>query len=30
MLRLPPEGLPTYHPDESPNSFTPLLNLTHR
>ncbi len=28
MLRLPPEGLPTYHPDESPNSFTPLLNLT--
>ena len=28
MLSLPPEGLPTYHPDESPNSFTPLLNLT--
>ena len=28
MLRLPPEGLPTYQPDESPNSFTPLLNLT--
>ena len=28
MLRLPPEGLPTYRPDESPNSFTPLLNLT--
>ena len=28
MLTLPPEGLPTYHPDESPNSFTPLLNLT--
>ena len=28
MLSLPQEGLPTYHPDESPNSFTPLLNLT--
>ena len=28
MLSLPPEGLATYHPDESPNSFTPLLNLT--
>ncbi len=28
MLGLPPEGLPTYHPEESPNSFTPLLNLT--
>ena len=28
MLSLPPEGLPTYHPDERPNSFTPLLNLT--
>ena len=28
MLSVPPEGLPTYHPDESPNSFTPLLNLS--
>ena len=28
MLSLPPEGLSTYHPDESPNGFTPLLNLT--
>ena len=28
MLNLPPEGLSTYHPDESPNGFTPLLNLT--
>ena len=28
MLSLPPEGLPTYHPDGSPNSFTPLLNLS--
>ena len=28
MLSLPPEGLSTYCPDESPNGFTPLLNLT--
>ena len=28
MLRLPSEGFPTFHPDGSPNSFTPLLNLT--
>ena len=28
MLSLPQEGLSTYHPDESPNGFTPLLNLT--
>lgn len=27
MLSLPPEGLRTYRPDESPNSFTPLLAL---
>ena len=27
MLSLPPEGLRTYRPDESPNSFTPLLDL---
>ena len=28
MLSLPPEGLRTYRPDGSPNSFTPLLNLS--
>ena len=28
MLSLPPEGLRTYRPDESPNSFTPLLALS--
>ena len=28
MLSLPPEGLRTYRPDQSPNSFTPLLNLS--
>ena len=27
MLSLPPEGLRTYRPDESPNGFTPLLDL---
>ena len=27
MLSLPPEGLRTYRPDASPNSFTPLLDL---
>ena len=27
MLSLPPEGFRTYHPDASPNGFTPLLNL---
>ena len=28
MLSLPPEGLRTYRPDGSPNSFTPLLDLS--
>ena len=28
MLSLPPEGFRTYRPDESPNSFTPLLDLS--
>ena len=28
MLSLPPEGLRTYRPDESPNSFMPLLDLS--
>ena len=28
MLSLPPEGLRTYRPDESPNSFTPLFDLS--
>ena len=28
MLSLPPEGFRTYRSDESPNSFTPLLDLS--
>ena len=28
MLNVPPEGFRSYDPDGSPNSFTPLLNLS--